>query len=167
MNIQKHIKKISTTRESQHLWFVSLLETQALMTSSYADLLYRRLVEPLKENNVKEVVQHSARRRWNQDIQWIQMIKILVWWWWGRFFILNGTFMKILEDIEYRVTWRCLIRVFQVNPISAHGGSCFWHMWRGWIVRCLWTSARSLSREAMACLGHCTEISLMLLNHGC
>ena len=39
-----------------HLRLSSTVSGKALMTSSYADLLYRRLAEPLKENNVKEVV---------------------------------------------------------------------------------------------------------------
>lgn len=39
-----------------HLRLSSTVSGQEVMTSSYADLLYRRLVEPLKQNNVKEVV---------------------------------------------------------------------------------------------------------------
>eukprot|EP00435_Cladocopium_sp_Y103_P050015 s1358_g15.t1 len=39
-----------------HLRLSSTVSGQEVMTSSYADLLYRRLLEPLKQNNVKEVV---------------------------------------------------------------------------------------------------------------
>ena len=89
----------------------------------------------------------------------------------GQVFILNGKNHENSRGYQiYRVTWRCLIRVFQVNPISPHGGNHAWEAHGGEVGL---LDVYGLRREHLVELAsgmsetHCTEISLMRLNHGC
>ena len=156
-------QKERTTRESQHLWSIPPGNT------GFDDLvLCRSVVSATRWASEGEQCQGSGAALSTAPLKpRYPMIEILVWWWWGRFFYLKW---KIHENSRgyriYRVTWRCLIRVFQVNPISPHGGNHAWEAHGGEVGL---LDVYGLRREHLVELAsgmswptHCTEISLML-----